>query len=273
MKRYPASSTQPTRFGMNFCVTVQKSFVELKEGLNRYPHLQVTPPLRLKEVGVDAPRLVFLGKDNLGVYTGRNKGSKEAILFDCLNGKTVYEDLDQLSNRLGDVRTDQALSISRTPHEAILVLLDSSTSMRHECYFADAAMDRMTAVKQLFDAFANRSMAYNFHIVIGLVTFGRSVDIIHIFTENLEKFKQRMQSLEAKGNTPLYDALDLAAAELGKMKEQFPQCRLRALCLTDGYDTSSSQSPVEVSLACPGPPSPRWRFALRAQVLPVPGGG
>ncbi|XP_076155216.1 uncharacterized protein LOC143138681 [Alosa pseudoharengus] len=247
MKRYPASSTQPTRSGMNFCVAVQKSFVELEEGLNRYPHLQVTPPLRLKEVGVEAPRLVFLGKDNLGVYTGRNKGSKEAILFDCLNGKTVYEDLDQLSNRLGDVRTDQALSISRTPHEAILVLLDSSTSMRHECYFADAAMDRMTAVKQLFDAFANRSMAYNFHIVIGLVTFGRSVDIIHTFTENLEKFKQRMQSLEAKGNTPLYDALDLAAAELGKMKEQFPECRLRALCLTDGYDTSSSQSPVEVT--------------------------
>ncbi|XP_062382868.1 uncharacterized protein LOC134070498 [Sardina pilchardus] len=248
MNHYAADSSLPTYPGTNFCVPVQKSFAELKEGLNRYLHLQVTPPLRLKEVGLDAPRLVLLAKDNLGLFTGRNKGSQgEALLFNCLTGKTVNENLDQLSNRLGDVRTDQALSISRTPHEAILVLLDSSTSMRHECYFADAEMDRMTAVKQLFDAFANRSMAYNFHIVIGLVTFGRSVDIIHTFTENLEKFKQHMQTLEAKGNTPLYDALHLAAAELSNMREQFPQCRLRALCLTDGYDTSSTQSPVEVT--------------------------
>lgn len=55
--------------------------------------------------------------------------------------------------------------------------------------YADTKMTKLSAVKQLFDAFANRSMAYDFPNMISLMTFGAGVKIKHMFTENLEKFK------------------------------------------------------------------------------------
>lgn len=44
-------------------------------------------------------------------------------------------------------------------------------------------------MKELFYNFASRSMAYDFHHVIGLVKFDTMVKTLHAFTENLEKFK------------------------------------------------------------------------------------
>ncbi len=44
-----------------------------------------------------------------------------------------------------------------------------------------------------------------------------------------------MHTLEAKGATKLYDALHYGMLELEKVKK-FPDCKLRILCLTDGYD-------------------------------------
>lgn len=60
--------------------------------------------------------------------------------------------------------------------------------MEEECY-ENAEIKKIHAVKELFDNFATRSMAYDFHHVIGLVKFDSMVKILHTFTENLEKFK------------------------------------------------------------------------------------
>lgn len=59
--------------------------------------------------------------------------------------------------------------------------------MEEECY-AGAEIKKINAVKELFHNFATRSMAYDFHHVIGLVKFDSMVKTLHTFTENLEKF-------------------------------------------------------------------------------------
>lgn len=60
--------------------------------------------------------------------------------------------------------------------------------MEEECY-GGSDIKKINAVKELFDNFATRTMAYDFCHVIGLVTFDSMVKILHTFTENLEKFK------------------------------------------------------------------------------------
>lgn len=60
--------------------------------------------------------------------------------------------------------------------------------MTKKCY-GDLEMQKIHAVKELFDNFATRTMAYDFHHVIGLVKFDSTVKTLHTFTETLEKFK------------------------------------------------------------------------------------
>lgn len=66
--------------------------------------------------------------------------------------------------------------------------MDTSSSMEEECY-GELKMKKIDAVKELFDSFATRTMAYDFHHVIGLVSFSSQVTLVHTFTETLEQFK------------------------------------------------------------------------------------
>lgn len=60
--------------------------------------------------------------------------------------------------------------------------------MGEDCY-GSVKIKKIHAVNQLFDNFANRTMAYDFHHVIALVKFDSTVKTLHTFTETLEKFK------------------------------------------------------------------------------------
>uniref|UniRef100_A0A3P8Z502 UBC core domain-containing protein n=2 Tax=Esox lucius TaxID=8010 RepID=A0A3P8Z502_ESOLU len=232
----------------NFQINVTKTFGNLNEELKKYPHLMVTPPLLLKDLGVEGPRLVFLQEDNLGVYISKNKMTPQlVIVHDCLTGKSITVNVDELANKLRDVRSDQTFMTTRTPQEAILVLMDSSSSMSEECYDSEIQMKRIDAIKQLFDNFAQRSMAYGFHHVISLVKFDSSVKTLHTFTETLETFKEYIHKLKAQGRTLLYDALDHGISELEKVQVLFPDCRLRIICLTDGNDVGSASKPEAVT--------------------------
>ncbi|XP_061587146.1 uncharacterized protein LOC133451985 [Cololabis saira] len=128
-----------------------------------------------------------------------------------------------------------------------MVLLDTSSSMNGKCY-GSAEIKKIHAVKELFDNFANRTMAYDFHHVIGLVKFDSSVETLHTFTENLENFKVHLRNIKTKTGTRLFDALQHGACELEKVKMKFPDCRLRIMCLTDGYDAGSSTKPVDATV-------------------------
>ncbi|KAG7457026.1 hypothetical protein MATL_G00242160 [Megalops atlanticus] len=230
----------------NFQINPEKTFDEMTEGVSAYSHLMVTPPLKLKSTGTEGPLLLLIEKENLGVYLSKNKMCPSQVeVFDCLSGKLKTVDLDVLANQLRDVRSDHTFKTTRVPQEAILVLVDSSSSMARDCY---ESMTRIEAVKQLFHCFTDRTMAYDFHHVISLVTFGREVKQFHTFTETLETFKKYVDNLQAAGKTPLYDALNYGIAQLENVKKQFPDCRLRTLCLTDGHDEGSLNDPVNVAV-------------------------
>ncbi len=69
------------------------------------------------------------------------------------------------------------------------MLFDSSSSMGEECFDDDNKWKRIDAIKEIFDSFSNRCMAYNFNQVICLVKFDSSVKTLHTFTETVETFK------------------------------------------------------------------------------------
>ncbi|CAJ1072792.1 uncharacterized protein LOC123972839 [Xyrichtys novacula] len=233
----------------NFQVNIDKTFGSMVEELKSpsYQWLNVTPPLHLKDLGHCVNCLVLLSEDNLGVCFSKEKGSPDMInVLDCLAGKDITVDINVLEARTGDHRDDRTFVTTRTPTEAVLVLIDTSSSMEEECY-RSAEIKKIDAVKELFDNFATRTMAYDFHHVIGLVKFDSMVKTLHTFTENLEKFKEHIRNIEASGCTLLYDALRRGASELEKVKARFPDCRLHIMCLTDGNDSGSSIEPAAVT--------------------------
>ncbi|KAM4552700.1 uncharacterized protein PAE49_016089 [Odontesthes bonariensis] len=247
LKRYPLLIHHDKVSGQNFQVNIKQTFGSMVEGLKSVPRLNVTPPLRLKDLGAVESPLVMLSEDNLGIYLGKDKGAADMIrVRDCLDGKVKTVDVNVLAAKTGDHRDDKTFVTTRAPKEAILVLIDTSSSMEEQCY-ESADMKKINVVKELFDNFATRSMAYDFHHVIGLVKFDSMVKTLHTFTENLEKFKVHMRNIEASGCTLLYDALRRGACELEKVKTKFPDCRLRIMCLTDGNDSGSSIEPVAVT--------------------------
>ncbi|XP_059355964.1 uncharacterized protein LOC132095183 [Carassius carassius] len=240
-------SHDSTPQGCNFQIERKKTFSDMFEDVKRYSHLIVTPPLQLANMGIEGPLLVYLSEGNLGVYLNKDKAQTCAIkVYDCLSGKEITRNVTELAEKLNDTRTDNSFNVSKTPKEAIVVLFDSSSSMKKECYDTDSQMKRIDAVKQIFDSFSNRSMAYDFEHVICLVMFNKEVKTVLKFTENLETFKEQVHGIEASGYTRLYDALVRGISELDDVKKRFPACRCRILCLTDGNDNRSTNNPVTV---------------------------
>lgn len=235
--------------GQTFHLNTRKTLEVMTEEMEAFTWLTVTPPLLLKELGHQGLCLVYLSEDNLGVYMNKDKGNPEMIeVYDFLSAKSQRVDVNVLAARTGDHRNNQSLSTSRAPKEAILVLIDTSSSMTEESY-GSVGIQRIHAVKELFNNFSNRSMAYDFHHIIGLVKFDSIVKTLQTFTETLETFKESVQTLEASGCTLLYDALRHGRRELEKVKTKFPDCILRILCLTDGNDAGSNSGPADVAVS------------------------
>ncbi|XP_056128347.1 uncharacterized protein LOC130106303 [Rhinichthys klamathensis goyatoka] len=229
----------------SFNINPEETFAEMNKKVEEFSHLVVTPPLQLKEFGVDGPRLILLSHEKYGMYRGKDKGGPQKIVvFDPLAGKYITVNVDKLANKLRDVRDDLTFKVTKTPKEAIVVLLDSSSSMGEECFDKDCKMTRIEAVKEIFDCFANRCMAYNFEQVICLVKFDSIVKTLHTFTETVETFKEHVHALQPSGATLLYDALNRGCKELNQIRQKFPGCRCRILCLTDGNDCGSMCMPV-----------------------------
>ncbi|XP_051741704.1 uncharacterized protein LOC127508105 isoform X1 [Ctenopharyngodon idella] len=232
----------------SFNINPEETFAQMNKKVEDYSHLVVTPPLQLKDFGVCAPRLILLSPERFGMYSYKDKGTPQSIVvFEPLAGKHITVDIDELANKLRDVREDLTFKVTKTPKEAIVVLLDSSSSMGEECFDKDCKMKRIEAIKEIFDSFANRCMAYNFEQVICLVKFDSVVKTLHTFTETVETFKEHVHGLQPSGATLLYDALNRGCKELNQIRQRFPDCRCRILCLTDGNDCGSMCMPVDTA--------------------------
>ncbi len=103
---------------------------------------------------------------------------------------------------------------------------------------SSACLSRLETVKQLFHSFINKSVAYDYPIHIGLQTFGNDVELKCGLTPFYENFRDTIDSIEAKGNTALFECISQATQRLLVWKELHPNANLRILCLSDGQDHS-----------------------------------
>lgn len=131
--------------------------------------------------------------------------------------------------------------ITREPKEAIAVLFDISGSMGGG-FFNEPDLKRIGAVKSFFEAFAYRTIAYNFEHVVSLFFFDHTVENQCGFTEAIYDFNRLVSKAKPRGSTLMYDAIVKAVSSLKELKAQYPNCLLRILALTDGEDTGSKYS-------------------------------
>ena len=68
-------------------------------------------------------------------------------------------------------------------------------------------------------------------------------------TPIFECFRQQLEKVSAKGNTVVYDALDVARRMLMDFRSDLPQLRKRIIIVTDSGDTGSEASAKDVCLA------------------------
>ncbi|ORX96291.1 hypothetical protein BCR34DRAFT_619726 [Clohesyomyces aquaticus] len=110
-------------------------------------------------------------------------------------------------------------------------------------------LSRLDVLKQMFDAFINRILAYNFQTHIGLVTFRTKPALAQEITHAVEQFRHQLNSISASGDTALWDAVSLAQDQLVQYSDKYPNAKLRIICLSDGSDTKSVKKVQDISLA------------------------
>ncbi|KAL1608137.1 hypothetical protein SLS60_003076 [Paraconiothyrium brasiliense] len=111
------------------------------------------------------------------------------------------------------------------------------------------SLSRMDVLKQMFDAFVNRLLAYGYPSHLGLVTFRTTASLTQKITHAIENFRHELNSIRASGDTALWDALSLARDSLTQYATIYPKARLRIICISDGEDNKSKQMVHEVAAA------------------------
>ncbi|KAF2158863.1 hypothetical protein M409DRAFT_61284 [Zasmidium cellare ATCC 36951] len=108
-------------------------------------------------------------------------------------------------------------------------------------------LSRLDVLKQMFDALINRLIAYSFKTHVGLVTFESNCRVHMTPSSTLENFRRATNNMKARGDTKLWDGLQLAKDQLLEYAEKFPNAKKRIVILSDGMDTKSTATSQEVA--------------------------
>lgn len=100
-------------------------------------------------------------------------------------------------------------------------------------------LSRLDVLKQMFELFINRILAYGRKTHVGLITFSSEATVQTPITHVIENFRKATNGLSAKGNTALFDALALARDQLPEYGKKYPDAKKRIIRISDGVDTSS----------------------------------
>ncbi|KAH6842417.1 hypothetical protein B0I37DRAFT_417599 [Chaetomium sp. MPI-CAGE-AT-0009] len=98
---------------------------------------------------------------------------------------------------------------------------------------------RLSILKQMFDQFVNRILAYGYSTHLGLVKFDNTAKVAQRLSPVIENFRSTVQELQHYGDTALWDALALARDQIQEYSAAYPDAKKRILCISDGVDTSS----------------------------------
>ena len=215
---------------------VQCSWSELTNKRKGLDYLEILKPLQLKSHSSTPYVLTLNSTKSVVVYVEREacaNTSRDYVLFNPQLGSTESIDPDELARMLygtsssssthssggtaSETRIDLATIklqdpvVTRRPEEAIIVLIDISGSMGTTW---DSGVSRLNAVKQLFHAFANRTMAYNLFHVVGLTVFASKLTCVSKVTELFEEFKEYVDALYTRDTTALYNAINDGITQL-----------------------------------------------------------
>lgn len=80
----------------------------------------------------------------------------------------------------------------------------------------------------------------------GLITFDTTAKVSQALTHVVENFRHRVNSMEANGDTAIWDALALANDQITEYAQRFPKAMKRIICLSDGNDTKSLRRPRDI---------------------------
>jgi len=109
-------------------------------------------------------------------------------------------------------------------------------------------LTRIGVLKQMFDAYVNRLLAYGYQTHLGLVTFRSTASLTQEITHATENFRHQLNSIRASGDTALWDAIALSCDTLMQYSTKYPDAKLRIICISDGADTKSKQQVHDVAL-------------------------
>ena len=216
--------------------------------MDAYPDLKVHQPLEIKNKA--STYLLLKNKeDKLRVFVSKNKDiAKPYNIYDVLKGEEEAVNLDLMGANVRSENVEEAVDmkdlkpvITRDPKEAIAILFDISGSMGSR-FFNEPDLKRIGAVKSFFEAFAFRTIAYNFEHVVSLFFFDNHVENQCDFTEAIYDFNRLISNAQPRGSTTMYDAAAQAIYSLQKFKGRYPDCHLRIVALTDGEDNGSKHS-------------------------------
>ncbi|KAJ4318769.1 hypothetical protein N0V94_004283 [Neodidymelliopsis sp. IMI 364377] len=189
---------------------------------------------------VESPFMVWHNLRSVG--DGQHRGGAEAhwkamsSFFDPQNatGTLATESmLDPADRRMEDFvdATDQPLvlklSLGNQP-------INTRASRRKN-------LSRLDVLKQMFDAFVNRLLAYNFQTHMGLVTFSTTTSVKQNITHAVENFRHQLDNMHADGDTAIWDSIALASDQLQQHTQKYPKAKLRIICISDGEDNKSQR--------------------------------
>ena len=219
---------------------------------NKHDITQITSYLDLKQ-NSKRKTITYNTDKVFAVLLGTVECSNDVLLKDFYSDTTmnvdpvklapIFDELKDsqttLKNKLPEVQQE---NYSRTPEEAIAVLIDTSGSM--ETNFLNTNKTRLTIAKDFFNSFVNKSIGYNLPQVISLKTFDTRVKKIADFTENVYKFCDYLERIKSEGGTSIFDAVNKAIKDLILIKSKFPEIKGRIICFSDGEDNSSMSFPL-----------------------------
>lgn len=204
-----------------------------------YLELKNYPPIPCMTINISGELCLYIGRSKKNSYT--------YVLIDlakdCVHEIDPDVDFLKIQDIFIETNNELRISLTREPKEAIIVILDLSLSMNQK-YNNSESLNKIGAAKACFNAFAERTMAYDFPHVICLISLE---EIICDFTEIWDQFKRYIDKVNPYGETPLYDTMKVAVEKLKEFGKVYPNCLKRMICLTDGEDTVSVTTAVEIA--------------------------
>ena len=171
--------------------------------------------------------------------------AKGRLEEELMEGKAEWDSSDDGSDSNDSDDSDQddnSTASWNSPRPLVLKLeLDSRDNLRETERNRASRATRLELLKQMFDQFVNRSLAYDYSTHFGLVDISTRARLSQPITHVVENFRTTVKSLKAFGDTALWDGLALAHDQVQEYARKYPKALKRILCISDGTDSNSKR--------------------------------